>query len=1334
MKNISLKIILITVFSAWSAFAWAQECLTTGTCPVSTSQYPATTQSTSSSTFTQIANDMFAGEFARCNVTAGVTYQWSLCTADGGASSYDSELTLFHGTTNARICYSDDVCGTAPKIGWTATFTGTVKIQINEFGCDDNTINTTLVWRTAPSGSDAALGEVYTLGTIATSHSNPHVVSAVVTNTGTTAFSNLPVTLNVTGANSFSNVQTIPSLAPGASVIVNFTGYSSINLGNNTVTVSLPTDSNPANNLKTVTQAVTSATLGYGYGTTASGGAGFNTGTGEVAVKFNAASGATLLQVKPNFNTAGKVFRVRIFSASGTGGTPGTLLYTSSNQTSVLGANTVTISPALSIPTTFYVAIQQVTAADNMSLSYQTEDPLRANTFYANTNLTTPSWSDLSPGVPFRIMVDAVLSGGSSGSDAGVSEVYTLGTISTAHSNPHIVSARITNTGTTALTNVPVTLTVSGANTFSNTQTIPSLAIGASVVVNFTAYSSTTLGNNTVVISVPTDSNPSNNTKTVTQAVTAGSLSYAYDGPATGGAGFNTGTGEVAIKFNAAAGATLLQVKPTFNAAGKVFKVRVFDASGTGGLPGTLLHTSANQTSVLGANTVTISPTLSVPTTFYVAIQQVTAGDNMSLSYQTEDPLRANTFFSNTNITTPAWVDLSPGVTFRNMVEAVLSSCAVPAQAAAISGPASICGTAAVTYTVPAVTGATSYTWTLPGGWTGTSTTNSITATPTATSGTVSVTANNACGSGTPQSLAVTISPGAPAQPGAIAGNAAACAGVATTYSVTPVAGASTYTWTLPSGWSGTSTTNSISASAGTSGGTITVVASNGCGTSTAQTLTVTANVAPATPAAISGNTTVCQNSTNLYTVPAVAGATSYIWTLPAGWTGSSTSNTINVTAGASSGTISVVASNSCGNSASSLLVVNMNSVPSQPAAITGPANVCQSTTGTYTVAAVPGATSYNWTLPTGWTGSSTSNSITATAGSAPGNISVSVTNSCGTSPAQTLAVTSTTGTPAQPGTISGSATVCPGGNVTYSVTPVTGAASYTWTLPGGWTGTSTTNSINAVAGTTPGSVTVIANNGCGTSPAQTLPVVVSSITQPGAITGSATAVCQGASATYTVPAVAGATTYNWTLPGSWTGTSTTNSITVTAGTTGGPLTVTATDGSCTSPAQTINLTVNALPPVPTISTAGGVLASSAATGNQWNLNGAPLTGATAQFFTPTQNGFYTVVVTNASGCSATSATFSVTAVGLAEAFANGIQLKVYPNPASEMVNIEAYTDQEMQVAVIDIIGKVVLRAVAAPSSGKLVYTLNTSSFSKGVYQLNLTSKSGSTVRRLVIQ
>jgi hypothetical protein len=130
----------------------------------------------------------------------------------------------------------------------------------------------------------------------------------------------------------------------------------------------------------------------------------------------------------------------------------------------------------------------------------------------------------------------------------------------------------------------------------------------------------------------------------------------------------------------------------------------------------------------------------------------------------------------------------------------------------------------------------------------------------------------------------------------------------------------------------GTSTTNSITITGATAGtyavGTIKVAARNDCGTSatsnSASAVTVrSCAAAPATPGAITlGATTVNLNGTFTASITAVSGATSYVWTLPTGLTGTSTTNSITITGATAGtyavGTIKVAAKNDCGTSATS--------------------------------------------------------------------------------------------------------------------------------------------------------------------------------------------------------------------------------------------------------------------------------------------------------------------------------------------------------------------------------------------------------------------------------
>ena len=109
----------------------------------------------------------------------------------------------------------------------------------------------------------------------------------------------------------------------------------------------------------------------------------------------------------------------------------------------------------------------------------------------------------------------------------------------------------------------------------------------------------------------------------------------------------------------------------------------------------------------------------------------------------------------------------------------------------------------------------------------------------------------------------------------------------------------------------------------------------------------------PSQPSAISGTTTVCSGSAQTYSVTNVSGV-GYNWVLPGGWSGSSTSNSINATVGSSGGNISVTPYNSatgCNNYAGSAqsVAVSVNASPTAPAAtITQP--TCSTATGTITI------------------------------------------------------------------------------------------------------------------------------------------------------------------------------------------------------------------------------------------------------------------------------------------------------------------------------------------------------------------------------------------------
>ncbi|MBC6612587.1 choice-of-anchor J domain-containing protein [Hymenobacter sp. BT507] len=114
--------------------------------------------------------------------------------------------------------------------------------------------------------------------------------------------------------------------------------------------------------------------------------------------------------------------------------------------------------------------------------------------------------------------------------DASLVTIYTLGKLPLSGATPHVIQGVVRNVGLNPLTNVPVTLQVSGANTFTTTQTVASLPVGATTVVSFAGFTPTAVGNNTITVSLPNDDVNENNSSATTQQVTDGVYSYATPG------------------------------------------------------------------------------------------------------------------------------------------------------------------------------------------------------------------------------------------------------------------------------------------------------------------------------------------------------------------------------------------------------------------------------------------------------------------------------------------------------------------------------------------------------------------------------------------------------------------------------------------------------------------------------------------------------------------------------------------------------------------------------------------------------------------------------------
>jgi hypothetical protein len=185
--------------------------------------------------------------------------------------------------------------------------------------------------------------------------------------------------------------------------------------------------------------------------------------------------------------------------------------------------------------------------------------------------------------------------------------------------------------------------------------------------------------------------------------------------------------------------------------------------------------------------------------------------------------------------------------------------------------------------------------------------------------------------------------------------------------------------------------------------------------------------------------------------------------------------------------------------------------VPYTPGPVSGPSSICGNPSVTYSIAAVPNATAYSWVMPFGWTGSSFTNSISATPGSS-GSILVSAYNACGTSASQvfTLVVSSLPAVTA----ITNATAICAGQSASLSAG---GASTYTWNT----NSTSTVIVVNPPVSTT---YTVTGTNSNGCQNTATVSQVVNALPLVNATT-TTSLLCAGQSATLNA---SGANTYSW--------------------------------------------------------------------------------------------------------------------------------------------------------------------------------------------------------------
>lgn len=238
--------------------------------------------------------------------------------------------------------------------------------------------------------------------------------------------------------------------------------------------------------------------------------------------------------------------------------------------------------------------------------------------------------------------------------DVSVNFVYNLGKIPPAPIlDGETIKTTIYNNGKFAVSNVPVQLNITGANSYSDTKTV-SLAPNKSTTLSFVVPSYPTSGTNHISVSVPADDDNSNNLLSNVQNVTAVEISYANDEPPLGSTGFNASSGLLLNRFQLNQPITLYSVKAHLSPAAygnQLYGIVVNSVGDTITRTGNYTVTDAD------TNTYVTFPFIAPPhiakdTVFYVGIGQVENVVNgyFPLNYQREYEARPECYYAKSSI------------------------------------------------------------------------------------------------------------------------------------------------------------------------------------------------------------------------------------------------------------------------------------------------------------------------------------------------------------------------------------------------------------------------------------------------------------------------------------------------------------------------------------------------------------------------------------------------------------------------------------------------------------------------------------------------------------
>lgn len=308
---------------------------------------------------------------------------------------------------------------------------------------------------------------------------------------------------------------------------------------------------------------------------------------------------------------------------------------------------------------------------------------------------------------------------------------------------------------------------------------------------------------------------------------------------------------------------------------------------------------------------------------------------------------------------------------------------------------------------------------------------------------------------------------------------------------------------------------------------------------------------------------------------------------------------------------------------------------------------------------------------------------------------------------------------------VSSNGPLCEGQDLHFSADSIPDVT-YDWSGPDGFTSDAKNPSILGVTLAAAGDYTLIVTepNGC-----QTVEIIqVEVYPQPLAVPGSNSPLCVGDDLQLTADTVVGAG-YHWDGPAGFVSLEQNPFIPDVSFAQSGIYTLTVTSAVGCSNSASISVMINALPSDSVYQSNDTLWAYQAGADYQWvdcDNNNSFISGETHQYFKPSVNGNYAVIIMLPEGCSITSPCYDFSTVSLHEISSNNPEWKIFPNPANESFTV--FTTRSGLFELYDVNGRL-LDTFFVKAKQPFVYR---HSLPQGIY-LTRNTESGET-RRIIIQ